>query len=80
MGQLSVSQNWSIAWLASLWTRNDQNVGDKEDCGGAKLMDLLKQSKVQSPLKPVFMLTKYLPEWKDSKHKIDGVSGPADSP
>lgn len=43
-------------------------------------MDLLKQSKAQSPLKPVFMLTKYLPEWKDSKHKIDGVSGPADSP
>lgn len=42
MGQLSVSQNWSTAWLARLWTRNDYNVGDKEDCGGAELMDLLK--------------------------------------
>lgn len=26
------------------------------------------------------MLTKYHPEWKDTKHKIDGASEPADSP
>ena len=43
-------------------------------------MDLLKRSEVQSPLKPAFMLTKYHPEWKDTKHKIDGVGEPADSP
>lgn len=43
-------------------------------------MDLLKRSKVQSPLKLAFMLTKYHPEWKDTKHKLDGVSEPADSP
>lgn len=43
-------------------------------------MDLLKRSKIQSPLKPAFMLTKYHPEWKDIKHKINGVGEPADSP
>ena len=42
-------------------------------------MDLLKRSKVQSPLKLTFMPTKSYPVWKDTKHKIDGVSEPADS-